>query len=69
MLKCYNKQFLYGVLTTLAVTNAYNAFNYSNNILRETSEDAYNHLKEKIAPGFFTLNDINTLKNSNQGNG
>ena len=68
MLKC-NKQFIYGVFTTLAFTNIYNGYNYSNNILRETSEDAYDHLnvKDKILSGVFTINDINKLKNSKQG--
>ena len=62
-----NCQFLLGSLTTISVIGMTYLFEYSNNILRESSIDAYNHLHndDKVHCGVFSINDINKLKEAN----
>ena len=61
-----NKQFIYGVLSTISVIGLSNVYEYSNNVLRETSLDAYNHLSnDDKLNNIFTIEHINKLKENN----
>jgi hypothetical protein len=61
-----NKQFLYGVISTVSLIGLGSVYEYSNNVLRETTLDAYNHLHhDDKLHNIFTINHINKLKENN----